>query len=308
MKVSVAIVTYRRAWALPYSLQSVANQKRTPDEVVVVLKPSGDKSEEIIESFKGSLNIRLVIQERGNFTDAVSMAIRHSTGDIVLFLDDDAIAHEEWVTRYIDVFRKYKDMGGASGLVYKALLKDGSLVKTNEVFYPPVPTKPLPHRKPLAEYSEYCAWISQSGFMGRKQCNNGIYRSALLGGVNMGLRRELVYDCPLAELYKKSRRGLWNESLLAYCIRRKGFHTYFIQDPGLSPTVWHIAHPQSLTRTPGFWSEFWIHYDRVVMYKRLKALGARVSPWRYALALALSLRKRPLPRLFATIYALVVGY
>jgi len=308
MKVSVAIVTYKRAWALPYSLQSVANQKRMPDEVVIVLKPSGDKSEEIIDKFKDILNIKLVIQEEGNFTDAVSMAIKHSTGDVILFLDDDAVAHEEWVARYVDLFAKYKDMGGASGLVYKALLNNGGITKTSELFYPPVPTKPLPHRKPLAEYSDYCAWISQSGFMGRKQCNNGIYKSALLGGVNMGLRRELVYDCPLAELYKKSRKGLWNESLLAYCIRRKGFHTYFIQDPDLSPIVWHIAHLQSLTRTPGFWSEFWIHYDRAAMYKRLKALGAQVSPWRYALALTLSLRRRPLPRLLATLYALIVGY
>ncbi|MCC6042362.1 MAG: glycosyltransferase [Candidatus Verstraetearchaeota archaeon] len=48
MKVSVVIVTYRRAWALPYPLSSIASQTRKPDEVIVVLKPSGDGSEEII--------------------------------------------------------------------------------------------------------------------------------------------------------------------------------------------------------------------------------------------------------------------
>jgi len=129
MKVSVAIVTYKRAWALPYCLQSVANQKRMPDEVVIVLKPSGDKSEKIIDKFKDVLNIKLVIQEEGNFTDAVSMEIKHSTGDVILFLDD-AVAHEEWVARYVDLFAKYKDMGGASGLVYKALLNNGGIIKT----------------------------------------------------------------------------------------------------------------------------------------------------------------------------------
>ena len=50
MKVSVAIVTYRRAWALPYSLSSIASQTRRPDEVIIVLKPSGDGSEEVISS------------------------------------------------------------------------------------------------------------------------------------------------------------------------------------------------------------------------------------------------------------------
>jgi len=32
----------------------------------------------------------------------------------------------------------------------------------------------------------------------------------LLGGVNMGLLRDAVKDCPLAYLFS-SRKGLWNE-------------------------------------------------------------------------------------------------
>jgi len=91
-------------------------------------------SKEIIDSFRDSLNIGLVILKEGNFTDAVSMAIRHSAGDVILFLDDDAVAHEEWVARYVDLFAKYKGMGDAGGLVYKALLRDGNLVKTKEFF------------------------------------------------------------------------------------------------------------------------------------------------------------------------------
>jgi len=45
VKVTVAMVTYRRAWALPHSLASIAGQTRKPDEVLIVLKPSGDGSE-----------------------------------------------------------------------------------------------------------------------------------------------------------------------------------------------------------------------------------------------------------------------
>jgi glycosyltransferase involved in cell wall biosynthesis len=51
VKVTVAMVTYRRAWALPHSLASIASQTRKPDEVLIVLKPSGDGSEEIINKF-----------------------------------------------------------------------------------------------------------------------------------------------------------------------------------------------------------------------------------------------------------------
>jgi hypothetical protein len=34
-----------------------------------------------------------------------------------------------------------------------------------------------------------------------------------------------------------------------------------------------------LTRGRGFWHEFWIHYDSVANYWRLKKLGAQVSPY-----------------------------
>jgi len=48
LKVSVAIVTYRRSRALPYSLTSLVNQTRKPNEVMIVLKPFGDGSKEAI--------------------------------------------------------------------------------------------------------------------------------------------------------------------------------------------------------------------------------------------------------------------
>lgn len=75
MKVTVAVVTYKRAWALPFSLASIASQTRKPDEVVVVLKPSGDGSEEVISKFVSQLPIRLIVQREGNVTDAVQLAI-----------------------------------------------------------------------------------------------------------------------------------------------------------------------------------------------------------------------------------------
>jgi glycosyltransferase involved in cell wall biosynthesis len=77
------MVTYRRAWALPHSLGSIVRQTRKPDEVLIVLKPSGDGSEEVMRSFSTQLPIKLVVQERGNFTDAVQMAIDNARGDSV---------------------------------------------------------------------------------------------------------------------------------------------------------------------------------------------------------------------------------
>jgi hypothetical protein len=121
----------------------------------------------------------------------------------------------------------------------------------------------------------------------------------------MGLLRDAVKDCPLAYLYKRSRKGLWNEQTLAYCAKKKGRDTCRALGPR-APSVWHLVHADSLTRGRGFRHEFWAHYDRLANYWRLKKLGAQVSPYAYLAACLVTLRRRPLPRLLATLYGWLV--
>jgi len=135
VKVTVAIVTYRWARALPCSLTSVASQTRKPEEEVIALKPSGDNSEEVLRSFSSQLPIKLVAQGRGNFTDAVQMAIDNAKGDAMLFLDDDAVAEKRWVEKYENLFDSLPNVGGVSGKSHKAYIKSGEVIKTHEPFY-----------------------------------------------------------------------------------------------------------------------------------------------------------------------------
>jgi len=66
-----------------------------------------------------------------------------------------------------------------------------------------------------------------------------MFLSTFLSGVNMGLLRDAVKDCPLAGLFKRSRKGLWNEKILAYCAKKNG--TYRALSPR-APSVWHLVH------------------------------------------------------------------
>ncbi|MEM4819626.1 MAG: glycosyltransferase, partial [Nanopusillaceae archaeon] len=234
--------------------------------------------------FRKKLPIRLLLQKEGNFTDALSMGIKESSGDIILFIDDDAVAEEKWVEKYVALFQKLEDAGGITGTTYRGELQDGRVVKTEESVNTIAPTGRLLHMKPLLEYSDYCFWISMGGFTGESKCEGEVFKSARLHGVNMGFRKEAVADCPLGEVFRKSRRGLWNEQFLAYCAKKKGYHTYQTRPP-TAPLVWHISHYSSLTRGLDFWDEFWRHYDRAVFYWRLRRLGASVSFWRYLMGL-----------------------
>jgi glycosyltransferase involved in cell wall biosynthesis len=58
-------------------LSSLANQSVHPDEVIIVLRPSGDNSEQIIEEFKEKLPIRLLIQKGGFVVDAIEKGIKN---------------------------------------------------------------------------------------------------------------------------------------------------------------------------------------------------------------------------------------
>ena len=61
--------------------------------------------------------------------------------------------------------------------------------------------------------------------MGMRTPPSGVFKSALLSGVNMALYRDAVAGAPLARLYWRSRKCLWFESLLAYYARKRGFDT-----------------------------------------------------------------------------------
>jgi len=291
---------------LQYSLSSLVNQKRLPDEVLIVIKPCSDESEKVISRFENLLPLKIIYQNSsGNVVNAYELGYLNASGDVILFLDDDAIAHDEWILRYERLFNENIDAAGFTGLTYKAYLNNGSLIKTSEPFYSKELARGGPHRRPLPELKNYFGYISTSGIMGEKPCYYDLCRSVLFGGVNMGFRTSLIKDLKLSVLYRKSRKGFWFENIMAYWCVKKGFKTYEVINKEISPIVWHIEHSSSLTRGKGFWHEFWLHYDRVAMFWRLRKLGANVSTSRYILALVIMSRKKIVPRFLATLYGLI---
>ncbi|CCC81963.1 glycosyltransferase family 2 protein [Thermoproteus tenax] len=306
MRTSVVVPTYRRAWALPYLLEGLVNQILRPDEVIFVLKPSGDGSEEIIERYRDKLNIKLIIQREGYAPAAYAAGIREASGDIVLFIDDDAVPHPEWTKRYIDLFRELKDAGAIGGLTYKAFIADGTITLSDESLFSQDVTTNAPYRRPLRKLADYCRWLSVSGFPGARLCASGdVIKTVLISGNNMGFRRELIQDLDLTRYYSESRKAFHFEAFMAYYVVNKGYNSYMVLDRGKAPIAWHIeSHRDSLTRRSGFWDEFWIHFDRASMYFRLRRLGADLSILAYLLANIAIMRKKTLPRLLATIYAI----
>lgn len=307
--VSVVITSFRRAWALQYSLHSLMKQTRMPDEVVIVLKPSGDKSEEIIKEFSKDLPIKLVIQNKGFVVEAIDVGIKNAQGDIILFLDDDAVGKEDFVSKYLSFFQAYNDAGGASGITLRAYLRHGVLQKTHDHYHPQrfqTSVRIPKYCKPLNVFAGYQGWISKSGALySLRSFRRKLTRNALLHGANMGFVGDLIRDCPLRELFKNSRKGYSFESMLAYWVRIKGYHTYVILDEEISPTVWHIIHKDKLTFAKDFWDDFWFSYDALKNYWRYKKMGADVSFRDYFLFSIAFIRRNISARVPAFFYTLL---
>lgn len=115
ISVSVVISTYNRASTLVDTLESLERQTFRDFEVVIVNGPSTDGTLNVVSKFKGRLTLRET--KNRNLSESRNIGIAASRGEVVAFLDDDAVADPNWLR---DLVEPYNDaeVGGVGGLVY----------------------------------------------------------------------------------------------------------------------------------------------------------------------------------------------
>lgn len=115
LKLSVVINTYNRANSLKRTLESLYYQRDSNFEVVVVNGPSTDNTLDVLKEYEGK--IKLIDCPERNLSVSRNLGIEASSGDIVAFIDDDAIADCNWTNDIISAYTD-KKVGGVGGLVY----------------------------------------------------------------------------------------------------------------------------------------------------------------------------------------------
>jgi GT2 family glycosyltransferase len=111
--VSVIIITYNRCRELERCLDSIMAQTYSNFETVIVDGGSTDCTFNVIKQYP----IKFVQEfKRGGISAARNLGIFHSKGNIVVFLDDDAIAEIDWLENLVKPFENEK-VAGASGKV-----------------------------------------------------------------------------------------------------------------------------------------------------------------------------------------------
>ncbi len=112
--ISIIICTYNRANHLDKTLKSICSHNLKNIEIVVVNGPSNDNTEVILSKYP----VKVISQKSlGGLSEARNLGINGSNGDILIFIDDDAIPDENWLNNLINPFFSNESICGVGGTV-----------------------------------------------------------------------------------------------------------------------------------------------------------------------------------------------
>ncbi len=228
-------------------LEALKRQTCQDFDVVFVVKPSGDGTEHLLAQAAETLKIKTVTQTGGYIVDAYFLGVKHTNGDIVAFLDDDAIPAPDWLQKTIRIFQT-QNVTAVTGDSYPVVLRNGSdmeIIGENEQ-----PTN-FTHLDfalfgtPLKGLETYKNSIANSGYV-YERGNNAYWRKrgptkALLRGPSMAVDGEVLRSINL--------RGEWIlgcawEMVLGWQLWRRGHMMIFSPDV----KVYHIVHGRTSSR------------------------------------------------------------
>ena len=116
MKISIIIPTHNRAETLRNAIESVVQLgDEASFEFVIVDNNSSDSTKQVVESYP--LVAKYVFEGKTSFSMARKAGADNSTGDILLYLDDDVLVKPGSLKHIVDVFSRYPDCGVIAGRI-----------------------------------------------------------------------------------------------------------------------------------------------------------------------------------------------
>lgn len=218
MKVSVVICTYgeERISDLRDAVNSILTQIHSNYEILIV----ADNDERLLSFLSKSFSletVKTIVCEEKGLSNARNLGVRHSTGDIVAFLDDDAVADERWLSHLVENYGDDPQVAGVGGIIKSTW--EGN--------------RPNWFPKELD-------WIVGCTYKGHPEERN-IVRNVI--GCNMSFRRELFDKVGLFEssIGRVGKRLLAGEEM-EFCVRisRAFPQAKIIYDP--SAIIHHKVH------------------------------------------------------------------
>lgn len=118
MKISIIIPTKDRTFEICQCIDSILKQSLLPHEIIIV-----DSSEEtyldsvLEEKIPAIMPLVKLLHVKASASEARNIGVRHSTGDILFFFDDDVILDRDYIRQVMNVFTNDEEgnIGGVMG-------------------------------------------------------------------------------------------------------------------------------------------------------------------------------------------------
>lgn len=122
IRITAAICTHNRVALLPAAIESLLTQNLPPTdyEILVIDNASADETPQIIQRYlhaPGSLALRSAVQPALGLSHARNLAVQMAQGEVIAFLDDDAVADPEWLAGLLDAYATHPDAWAVGGKV-----------------------------------------------------------------------------------------------------------------------------------------------------------------------------------------------
>jgi len=115
--ISAVVCTHNRAAYLRRALESLVTQTLSAElyEIIVVDNASTDGTRQVVGEFADMPNLRYLYEQTIGLSTARNTGWRNARGDVVAYLDDDAVACAGWLGKFLDGFREFEPRPGAIG-------------------------------------------------------------------------------------------------------------------------------------------------------------------------------------------------
>ncbi|MDR1680777.1 MAG: glycosyltransferase [Prevotellaceae bacterium] len=123
LKLSVVICTYNRSDCILDALHSLVRQTlpRNRFEVLLINNNSADATESLCKNFAQqtpAFNYRYIVETRQGLSHARNRGIAEAAGDVIVFMDDDAVAEPDYLEKMVAFFEQTPGAAACGGRIY----------------------------------------------------------------------------------------------------------------------------------------------------------------------------------------------
>jgi glycosyltransferase involved in cell wall biosynthesis len=225
-RISAIVCTHQRYDALSHCLAALVTQSvASADREIIVVDNGVDPVAHA--AFAWPDGVRVIVSKRAGLSAARNLGVRHSLGEFVAFIDDDAVAHPDWLDAILHAFAT--DLDGRVAAV------GGRVVPIWEVAQP--------------------SWLDRwhEGYLSIVDLGDGrrpLHGNEWLAGTNLAFRRAALGAEAFSERLGRCPEALLGNEEIAVMTRlRAGGHT-ILYDPAI--VVSHRVGAERLTQA-------WMH-------------------------------------------------